>query len=189
MPVPLCGLNGKGDAYANPLSDDDWQRLAKVKDLTPGDDGRTLTMITTWMMKTRLDRDGQGRVSGDTSFTLAWNRRKKVRKAYSWFESGDVRAIKSVSQMARWMFPWLVAVSVRPYGERSDHPHGEKSLTWQTFRGGRTQRNYAATAIKVTPTSGTVAKGNTTLTVSFEPESATDKTFRRFRRSVESHLM
>ncbi|EEY2658674.1 Ig domain-containing protein, partial [Escherichia coli] len=36
-----------------------------------------------------------------------------------------------------------------------------------------------ATAIKVTPTSGTVAKGKTTtLTVSFEPESATDKTFR-----------
>ncbi len=35
------------------------------------------------------------------------------------------------------------------------------------------------TAIKVTPTSGTVAKGKTTtLTVSFEPESATDKTFR-----------
>ncbi|MDA6504653.1 Ig-like domain-containing protein, partial [Escherichia coli] len=34
------------------------------------------------------------------------------------------------------------------------------------------------TAIKVTPT-GTVAKGKTTtLTVSFEPESATDKTFR-----------
>ena len=28
---------GKGDAYANPLSDDDWQRLAKVKDLTPGE--------------------------------------------------------------------------------------------------------------------------------------------------------
>ncbi|EIP2130770.1 Ig domain-containing protein, partial [Escherichia coli] len=35
------------------------------------------------------------------------------------------------------------------------------------------------TAIKVTPTSGTVEKGKTTtLTVSFEPESATDKTFR-----------
>lgn len=34
-------------------------------------------------------------------------------------------------------------------------------------------------AIKVTPTSGTVAKGKTTtLTVSLEPESATDKTFR-----------
>ncbi len=33
----LWVYTGKGDAYANPLSDDDWQRLAKVKDLTPGE--------------------------------------------------------------------------------------------------------------------------------------------------------
>ncbi len=33
----LWVYNGQGDAYANPLSDDDWQRLAKVKDLTPGE--------------------------------------------------------------------------------------------------------------------------------------------------------
>ncbi|EOV3972651.1 phage tail tube protein, partial [Escherichia coli] len=33
----LWVYNGKGDAYANPLSDADWQRLAKVKDLTPGE--------------------------------------------------------------------------------------------------------------------------------------------------------
>ncbi|WP_289305780.1 phage tail tube protein, partial [Escherichia coli] len=26
----LWVYNGKGDAYANPLSDDDWQRLAKA---------------------------------------------------------------------------------------------------------------------------------------------------------------
>ncbi len=37
-PVQLCGFTtARGDAYANPLSDDDWQRLAKVKDLTPGE--------------------------------------------------------------------------------------------------------------------------------------------------------
>ncbi len=33
----LWVYTGTGDAYANPLSDDDWQRLAKVKDLTPGE--------------------------------------------------------------------------------------------------------------------------------------------------------
>ncbi|KDW03374.1 phage tail tube protein [Escherichia coli] len=48
MPVPnpaipvkgagttLWVYNGSGDPYANPLSDVDWSRLAKVKDLTPG---------------------------------------------------------------------------------------------------------------------------------------------------------
>ena len=38
----LWVYNGKGDAYANPLSDDDWQRLAKVKDLTPGEMSKRL---------------------------------------------------------------------------------------------------------------------------------------------------
>lgn len=28
---------GNGDAYANPLNDNDWLRLAKVKDLQPGE--------------------------------------------------------------------------------------------------------------------------------------------------------
>ncbi len=49
----LWVYNGKGDAYANPLSDDDWQRLAKVKDLTPGEMTAEPYDETTWMMKTR----------------------------------------------------------------------------------------------------------------------------------------
>ncbi|KNF23991.1 phage tail tube protein, partial [Escherichia coli] len=32
----LWVYNGKGDAYAKPLSADDWVGLAKAKDLTPG---------------------------------------------------------------------------------------------------------------------------------------------------------
>ncbi|MGQ0417533.1 phage tail tube protein, partial [Bacillus sp. HC-TM] len=41
MPVKGAGTTlwvykGSGDPYANPLSDVDWSRLAKVKDLTPG---------------------------------------------------------------------------------------------------------------------------------------------------------
>ena len=42
MPVKGAGTTlwvykGNGDPYANPLSDVDWSRLAKVKDLTPGE--------------------------------------------------------------------------------------------------------------------------------------------------------
>ena len=42
MPVKGAGTTlwvykGSGDPYANPLSDVDWSRLAKVKDLTPGE--------------------------------------------------------------------------------------------------------------------------------------------------------
>ncbi len=69
----LWVYNGQGDAYANPLSDDDWQRLAKVKDLTPGemtaesyDDNYLDDEDADWTAT------GQGQKSaGDTSFTLA----------------------------------------------------------------------------------------------------------------------
>ncbi len=78
----LWVYTGTGDAYANPLSDDDWQRLAKVKDLTPGEMTADPTMITTWMMKTRTGprpgRDRNLRVIP----VLRWpgNRERKARK-------------------------------------------------------------------------------------------------------------
>ncbi|EFX7463771.1 hypothetical protein EGT17_23295, partial [Shigella sonnei] len=70
----LWVYNGSGDPYANPLSDVDWSRLAKVKDLTPGeltaesyDDSYLDDEDADWTAT------GQGqKSSGDTSFTLAW---------------------------------------------------------------------------------------------------------------------
>ncbi|WP_252093977.1 phage tail tube protein, partial [Escherichia coli] len=100
--------NGKADAYANPLSDDDWQRLAKVKDLTPGE------MTAESYDDNYLDDEDA-----------------------DWTATGQ----------------------------------GQKSA-------GDTSKITPVTAIKVTPT-GTVEKGKTTtLTVTVEPENATDKTFR-----------
>ncbi|HGC2125297.1 TPA: phage tail tube protein, partial [Escherichia coli] len=79
MPVKGAGTTlwvykGNGDPYANPLSDVDWSRLAKVKDLTPGeltaesyDDSYLDDEDADWAAT------GQGQKSaGDTSFTLAW---------------------------------------------------------------------------------------------------------------------
>ncbi|EKB8469562.1 Ig domain-containing protein, partial [Escherichia coli] len=117
----LWVYNGKGDAYANPLSDDDWQRLAKVKDLTPGE-----------MTAEPYDDNYL-----DDSIGKAVTAKEVITRTVKVTNVGK----PSVAE------------------ERSE-------IT-------------PATAIKVTPTSGTVAKGKTTtLTVSFEPESATDKTFR-----------
>ena len=65
---------GKGDAFANPLSDTDWLRLAMVKDLQPGemtadaeDDDYLDDENADWKTTTQ----GQKSV-GDTSATLAW---------------------------------------------------------------------------------------------------------------------
>lgn len=35
--VPRSGCIPEREPYANPLSDADWQRLAKIKELTPGE--------------------------------------------------------------------------------------------------------------------------------------------------------
>ncbi|MCI3356508.1 phage tail protein, partial [Escherichia coli] len=67
----LWVYKGNGDPYANPLSDVDWSRLAKVKDLTPGeltaesyDDSYLDDEDADWAAT------GQGQKSaGDTSFT------------------------------------------------------------------------------------------------------------------------
>ncbi len=77
----LWVYNGKGDAYANPLSDDDWQRLAKVKDLTPGEMTAEPYDDNYLDVKTRTGpRPGRAEVCRRYQF-VRWpgNREKKVR--------------------------------------------------------------------------------------------------------------
>ncbi|MGU0044401.1 phage tail tube protein [Escherichia coli] len=58
--------------YANPLSDVDWSRLAKVKDLTPGELTAESYDDSYLDDECRLDCHPAGQKSaGDTSFTLA----------------------------------------------------------------------------------------------------------------------
>ncbi|EKG5168974.1 TPA: phage tail protein [Escherichia coli] len=162
MPVKGAGTTlwvykGNGDPYANPLSDVDWSRLAKVKDLTPGelsaesyDDSYLDDEDADWTAT------GQGQKSaGDTSFTLAWMPGEQGQQALlAWFNEGDTRAYK-----------------IR-------FPNG----TVDVFRGWVSSIGKAVTAttgMTVTPASASVVKGqSTTLTVAFQPEGATDKSFR-----------
>ncbi|EFB6180233.1 phage tail tape measure protein [Escherichia coli] len=96
MPVKGAGTTlwvykGSGDPYANPLSDVDWSRLAKVKDLTPGeltaesyDDSYLDDEDADWTAT------GQGQKSaGDTSFTLAWMAVATGALAYAWYQGNS----------------------------------------------------------------------------------------------------
>ncbi|MDF3830235.1 phage tail protein [Pseudocitrobacter sp. 2023EL-00150] len=89
--------SGSGDPYANPLSDVDWTRLAKIKDLTPGE------LTAESEDDTYLDDDdadwtstAQGQKSaGETSFTLAWKPGESGQQdLVRWFDDGTVLAYK-----------------------------------------------------------------------------------------------
>ncbi|BDT23974.1 TPA: phage tail protein [Escherichia coli] len=189
MPVKGSGTTlwvyaGNGDAYANPLSDNDWSRLAKVKDLTPGeltaesyDDSYLDDEDADWTAT------GQGQKSaGDTSFTLAWKPGEKGQQdLLAWFHDGDVRAYKirfpngTVDVFRGWVSSIGKAVTAKEVITRTVKVTNVGRPSLAEDRSTITP----ATAMTVTPASATVVKGqNTTLTVAFQPEGATDNSFR-----------
>ncbi|EFB3482946.1 DUF1983 domain-containing protein [Escherichia coli] len=150
------------------MSDDDWQRLAKVKDLTPGemtaesyDDNYLDDEDADWTAT------GQGQKSaGDTSFTLAWKPGEEGQKGLiGWFESGDVRAYKirfpngTVDVFRGWVSSIGKAVTAKEVITRTVKVTnvGKPSVAEER------SKITPVSAIKVTPTSGNGAR--------FEPQS------------------
>ncbi|ERB33041.1 major tail protein V [Escherichia coli UMEA 3271-1] len=193
----LWVYNGSGDPYANPLSDNDWSRLAKVKDLTPGeltaesyDDSYLDDEDADWTAT------GQGQKSaGDTSFTLAWMPGEQGQQALlawmpgeqgqqallAWFNEGDTRAYKirfpngTVDVFRGWVSSIGKAVTAKDVITRTVKVTNVGRPSMAEDRSTVT----AATGMTVTPASASVVKGkSTTLTVAFQPEGATDKSFR-----------
>ncbi|MEE7282442.1 phage tail protein [Escherichia coli O4:H2] len=180
----LWVYTGKGDAYANPLSDDEWTRLAKIKDLTPGemtaesyDDNYLDDEDADWVAT------GQGQKSaGDTSFTLAWKPGEKgQRDLIAWFDSSETRAYKirfpngTVDVFRGWVSAIGKAVTAKEVITRTVKITNIGRPSLAEDRGEITP----VTGITVTPLTGNVAKGQSTaLTVAVQPEGATDKTFR-----------
>ncbi|HAX8740032.1 TPA: phage tail protein [Escherichia coli] len=177
----LWVYNGSGDPYANPLSDNDWSRLAKIKDLTPGeltaesyDDSYLDDEDADWTAT------GQGQKSaGDTSFTLAWMPGEQGQQA--WFNEGDTRAYKirfpngTVDVFRGWVSSIGKAVTAKEVITRTVKVTNVGRPSMAEDRSTVT----AATGMTVTPASSSVVKGqSTTLTVAFQPEGATDKSFR-----------
>ncbi|HBJ0388389.1 TPA: phage tail protein, partial [Escherichia coli] len=88
---------GKGDAFANPLSDTDWLRLAMVKDLQPGEmtaDAEDDTYLDDEDADWKTTTQGQKSV-GDTSATLAWRPGDSgQKKLVQLFDSGEICAFR-----------------------------------------------------------------------------------------------
>lgn len=179
---------GNGDPYANPLSDDGWMRLAKIKDLTPGeltadsyDDSYLDDEEADWTAT------GQGQKSaGDTSFTLAWKPGEKGQQGLlAWFHDGAVLAYKirypngTVDVFRGWVSSIGKAVAAKDVITRTVKVTNVGRPSMAEDQATAAAGGPDVTGISVTPTTPAVAKNSTVaLTVAVHPDQAQDKTFR-----------
>ena len=177
--------SGTGNPFANPVSDTDWTRLAKIKDLQPGE----LTAESnddTYLDDADADwtATAQGQKSaGEASFTLAWKPAESGQQdLVRWFDDGTVLAYKikypngAVDVFRGWVSSLGKTVTAKDTITRSVKisNNGKPGLAEES----------AAAVINVTgvtldKSTATVAvAATTTLNATVAPASASDKSFR-----------
>ncbi|VFS15875.1 major tail protein [Salmonella enterica subsp. enterica serovar Typhimurium] len=89
--------NSEGDPFASPLSDNNWLRLANVKDLQPGEltaDAEDNNYLDDENADWKSTTQGQ-KSAGDTSVTLAWKPGEDVqKKLIQLFTTGQKRGFR-----------------------------------------------------------------------------------------------
>ncbi|ECE6700648.1 phage tail protein [Salmonella enterica subsp. houtenae] len=177
--------SGSGNPFANPVSDVDWTRLAKIKDLQPGE----LTAESnddTYLDDADADwtSTSQGQKSaGEASFTLAWKPAESGQQdLVRWFDDGTVLAYKikypngAVDVFRGWVSSLGKTVTAKDTITRSVKisNNGKPGLA----------EDSAAAAISVTgvsldkSTTTVAVAATTTLNVTVAPASASDPSFR-----------
>ncbi|EAA4186308.1 TPA: phage tail protein [Salmonella enterica] len=181
----LWVYTGKGNPFANPLDDVDWTRLAKIKDLTPGE------LTAESYDDTYLDDEdadwkstAQGEKSaGETSYTLAWKPGESgQQELVRWFNDGTVLAYKIrypngvVDVFRGWVSSLGKTIPAKEVITRAVKitNNGKPQLAEDS-----TTPPVPVTGITMDQTSATVAKGaSLPLTVTVLPANASDVSFR-----------
>jgi len=176
---------GSGEPYANPVSDVGWLRLAKIKDLQPGE------LTAESEDDTYIDDDNadwtstmQGQKSaGDTSFTLAWLPGESGQQdLVNWFDGGAVKGYKikypngAVDVFKGWVSSLGKSVSAKEVITRTVKitNNGKPALAEDSGTA-----VIGVTGISLDKSTAAVAVGATTqLVVSVLPSSASDASFR-----------
>jgi uncharacterized protein YjdB len=176
---------GSGDGFSNPLSDTDWNRLAKIKELTPGE------MTAESYDDTYLDDEdadwnatAQGAKSaGDTSLTLAWKPGEQGQKdLVAWFNDGSVRFYKikypngTVDVFRGWCSSLGKAIPAKEVITRTAKitNTGKPELAEESG-----SPAIGVTGVTLDKTTASVAvSATTTLNVTVNPASASDPSFR-----------
>lgn len=177
--------SGSGNPFANPVSDVDWTRLAKIKDLQPGE----LTAESnddTYLDDADADwtSTSQGQKSaGEASFTLAWKPAESGQQdLVRWFDDGTVLVYKikypngAIDVFRGWVSSLGKTVTAKDTITRSVKisNNGKPGLAEDT----------AAAVIDVTgvsldkATTTVAVAATTTLNVTVAPASASDQSFR-----------
>lgn len=181
----LWTYSGTGNPFANPLSDVDWTRLAKIKDLQPGEltaESNDDTYLDDEDADWTATAQGQ-KSAGEASFTLAWKPAESGQQdLVRWFDDGTVLAYKikypngAVDVFRGWVSSLGKTVTAKDTITRSVKisNNGKPGLAEES----------AAAVIDVTgvtldKSTATVAvAATTTLNVTVAPASASDKSFR-----------
>ncbi|EHI8953367.1 TPA: phage tail protein [Salmonella enterica subsp. enterica serovar Muenchen] len=176
---------GNGDAYANPLSDNDWLRLAKVKDLQPGEmtaDAEDDNYLDDEDADWKTTAQGQ-KSAGDTSITLAWKPGEEgQKKLIDLFDSGNVESWRikypngTVDVFKGWISSLGKTVQSKEAITRTvkitgvGRPHMAEEDAAQAV---------SVTGVTVATANATVNVGATTAVIfTVTPENATDKSLR-----------
>lgn len=177
--------SGSGNPFANPLSDVDWTRLAKIKDLQPGEltaESNDDTYLDDEDADWTATAQGQ-KSAGEASFTLAWKPAESGQQdLVRWFDDGTVLAYKikypngAVDVFRGWVSSLGKTVTAKDTITRSVKisNNGKPGLA----------EDSAAAAIAVTgvsldkSTATVVVAATTTLNVTVAPASASDQSFR-----------
>lgn len=177
--------SGSGNPFANPVSDVDWTRLAKIKDLQPGE----LTAESnddTYLDDADADwtSTSQGQKSaGEASFTLAWKPAESGQQdLVRWFDDGTVLAYKikypngAVDVFRGWVSSLGKTVTAKDTITRSVKisNNGKPGLAEES-----SVAVIAVTGVSLDKSTTTVAvAATTTLNVTVAPASASDQSFR-----------
>lgn len=181
----LWVYTGTGDPYAKPLSDVDWLRLAKIKDLQPGEltaESEDDTYIDDENADWTSTMQGQ-KSAGETNLTLAWMPGDSGQQdLVIWFDEGTVRGYKIkypngvVDVFKGWVSSLGKTITSKEVMTRTAKitNNGKPSLAEDSGAA-----PIAVTGISLDKSTAAVAVGKTVqLVVSVLPASASDKSFR-----------
>ncbi|MCH5444847.1 phage tail protein [Salmonella enterica subsp. enterica serovar Muenchen] len=181
----LSMYNGDGDPFANPFSDNNWLRLAMIKDLQPGEltaDAEDNNYLDDENADWKSTTQGQ-KSAGDTTVTLAWKPGEDVqKKLLTLFESGKVQGwrIKYPNGVVDVFKGWISSLGKTVQSKEEITRSVKITGVGRPYMAEEgAPEVVSVTGLTVVPTNATVNVGATTaVTFTIKPDNATDKSLR-----------